>query len=213
MTLSLAALASGIGAILAHYRPNGRRAFLLLKPLTTLLILGTAVQSWPEVRTSRVWLIAAGLVFALAGDVLLMFPERHFIRGMLSFTVTHLLYLLAFSSTTGIVLLRPLSLPFVAFAGMVVRAVWEGVGPRLRAPILVYVAVITAMAAQAGGAAIQQPSLSASLAAVGAILFFASDTVLAVNRFRRPFAAAQAVVLSTYWMGQWLIAQSSAYRP
>ncbi len=48
----------------------------------------------------------------------------------------------------------------------------------------------------------------ALLACAGAVLFVVSDSVLAVNRFRRPFAAAQAVVLGTHFSAQYLIALS-----
>lgn len=213
MILSLAALASGVAAIFAHYRRGCRRAFLLLKPLTTLLILCVVVQAGLEARTDYALLTGAGLLCALVGDVLLMFPERHFARGVLSFAVTHLLYLLAFSSGAGLVLLRPVSLPFAALAGVVLWMIWDGVRPRLKPPIVVYVALITAMVAQAAGAAVQLRTTGAVLAAAGAALFFASDAVLAVNRFRRPFVAAQALVLFTYWAGQWLIAWSTRLGP
>jgi len=43
----------------------------------------------------------------------------------------------------------------------------------------------------------------------GATLFVVSDAALAANRFRTPFAAAQAVVLGTYFSGQCLIALST----
>jgi uncharacterized membrane protein YhhN len=35
-----------------------------------------------------------------------------------------------------------------------------------------------------------------------------SDSVLAVNRFGRPFSAAQAIIMSTYSAAQYLIALS-----
>jgi len=41
-------------------------------------------------------------------------------------------------------------------------------------------------------------------------LFLASDSVLAVDRFVKPFRAAQAVILSTYFAAQALIALSTA---
>jgi uncharacterized membrane protein YhhN len=46
------------------------------------------------------------------------------------------------------------------------------------------------------------------VALVGAGLFVVSDSVLATNRFVRPFHAAQAAVLSTYFAAQWMIALS-----
>ena len=43
---------------------------------------------------------------------------------------------------------------------------------------------------------------------LGAILFTLSDAALALNRFRAPFASAQATILSSYYLAQWLIALS-----
>lgn len=47
-----------------------------------------------------------------------------------------------------------------------------------------------------------------ALAAVGGVLFVASDSALALDRFRRPFRGAQPLVLATYWAAQTLIALS-----
>ncbi|MBS1215185.1 MAG: YhhN family, partial [Proteobacteria bacterium] len=41
-------------------------------------------------------------------------------------------------------------------------------------------------------------------------LFLASDAILALNRFGKPFRAGRALNLATYFAGQWLIALSVA---
>jgi uncharacterized membrane protein YhhN len=43
---------------------------------------------------------------------------------------------------------------------------------------------------------------------IGAILFLVSDSVLAINRFAKPFRAAEALLLTTYFAAQTLIALS-----
>ena len=45
--------------------------------------------------------------------------------------------------------------------------------------------------------------------ALGAALFVLSDSLLAWNRFRNPFPAAQALIHATYFPAQWLIAIST----
>jgi uncharacterized membrane protein YhhN len=40
------------------------------------------------------------------------------------------------------------------------------------------------------------------------VLFIVSDSALAVNRFRGQYQSAQALILSTYFAAQWLIARS-----
>jgi uncharacterized membrane protein YhhN len=47
------------------------------------------------------------------------------------------------------------------------------------------------------------------LAMMGAILFILSDSALAVDRFKGRFRGAQALILSTYFTAQWLIALST----
>jgi len=57
----------------------------------------------------------------------------------------------------------------------------------------------------------QSPALSdasALTALAGACLFLASDSMLAVDRFRLPFRAAEPIVFATYWAAQLLIALS-----
>jgi alkenylglycerophosphocholine/alkenylglycerophosphoethanolamine hydrolase len=80
----------------------------------------------------------------------------------------------------------------------------------MKVPVLVYAVAITTMVVSAlktvGG---PLPPLGAGLAVVGAFLFYASDSNLAWNRFRHPYAHAAAVTLSTYWLGQLGIAWSS----
>jgi len=41
-----------------------------------------------------------------------------------------------------------------------------------------------------------------------AVLFVISDSALAINRFRGRYRSAQALILSTYFAAQWLIARS-----
>jgi len=49
---------------------------------------------------------------------------------------------------------------------------------------------------------------AALLAFLGAVLFVVSDSALAVNRFRGGYDGAQALILSTYFAAQWLMARS-----
>ncbi len=209
IALSLVALGTGAGAIVASYLTAGRWAFLLLKPLTTILILGVALLSGSGPTSTYSVLIALGLVFAVLGDALLMFPEQFFVGGVMSFGATHALYLTAFVVAIGLALNGVVSAALALLAIVLTAFIWSGVKVSLRPPIVLYVALITAMAAQASGAALAQHTLGTTVAAAGALLFFVSDAVLAVDRFRAPFPAARAVVLSSYWVGQYLIALSS----
>ena len=43
----------------------------------------------------------------------------------------------------------------------------------------------------------------------GALLFAASDTLIAVNRFHTPTPGAGYLIIVSYWLGQWGIARSA----
>lgn len=210
LQLALAASAALVAAlaIRAHYLDDARRwQVYAFKPLATLLILALALALTPA-RADYQWAIAAGLLLSTAGDVFLMLPRDRFVAGLASFLVAHLCYVWAFGIGVPFAATPLLWLPYFAAGGVVLALVWPGLKPALRAPVVVYVAVIATMAGQATGRWYASGSVVALAAAIGAGLFVVSDAVLAIDRFRWHFRAARAVTLSTYWMAQLLIALS-----
>ncbi len=201
--------ASGTIAILGKYLGWHPSIFYISKPLTTALILLPVLFLMPSSESAYVPLIAGGLLFALIGDILLMLPEDRFVLGIGSFAATHAFYLVAFISAAGIALLNPSTIPLLLFSAIMTRFLWPGLRSSLQLPVLAYIVLITTMTGQAIGAAVLQEGAGLAIAAAGAVLFLASDSMLAINRFRAPFKAAQALVLSTYWLGQLLIALST----
>ncbi len=207
--LTALTFASAAVAILSRYFGRKPIVFYISKPLTTTLILLPVLAVLLESEGAYVALIAAGLAFALQVDKLLMLPKDRFVLGIASFAATHVLYTAAFIAAAGVALINPYVIPLIIFAVLMIRFLWPGVRKSLQIPILAYVVLITVMAAQAIGAALDSDRNGLALAAAGSLLFLASDSMLAANRFRVPFTAAQALVLSTYWLGQWLIALSA----
>ncbi len=90
LSLSLLVFASGIACI--HADMTGRRsAVYVFKPLTMLFVLSLALQSSASTSTLYAWMIVVGLLFSLAGDILLMLPSDRFAAGLASFLVAHVL--------------------------------------------------------------------------------------------------------------------------
>jgi uncharacterized membrane protein YhhN len=208
LTLLLTALAA-VSATLhlrAEYR-GPRRQIYLFKPLTVLFIIAIAltIPGSPSGRYRAA--ILAGLVCSIAGDVFLMLPGDRFLPGVASFLLAHLAYLVAFTQDAPFGAAPLLLLPFATFGAGMLVLLWPRLGT-MRGPVVVYLAVIVAMAWQATSRAATLGSHSALLAALGATLFVLSDASLALNRFHRPFRAAQAVILPTYYAAQLLIAWS-----
>ena len=191
------AAVSAIVHLYAEYR-GPRWLVYLAKPLTTSLLIAAAVLA---PRTPYSLAVVVGLLFSLAGDVFLMLPRDHFLAGLVSFLLAHLAYVWAFSRDVGLFARPLLAVPYVLAAGVILAYLWPRLGA-LRLPVVVYVGALVVMAWQAA-------ARGNAFATIGAALFVVSDATLAIDRFRRPFRAAQLVVMSTYVAAQALIAVST----
>ncbi|MBN1439756.1 MAG: lysoplasmalogenase [Anaerolineales bacterium] len=208
--VSLAILLSAGLTILGYYlRPPRRALIYVCKPLTTVLIFITALLPGGLPPDPYATAIGIGLLFSLAGDILLMLPRCHFLMALVCFLFTHVCYALAFFAAGpggGLAWI----LFVLGFIGAGILAyLWPALSAIMKAAVGAYVSVVVIMASLAVGRALANPTPGTIAAAAGALLFMFSDAVLAVNRFRRPFRAAQAVILACYFVGQWLIALST----
>jgi uncharacterized membrane protein YhhN len=208
LPISVAAALSAALTIWGHYRAH-RAVVYVCKPLTTSLILVLAVIAATARADRLAWAIVAGLALSLAGDVFLMLPRDLFRAGLASFLLAHLCYLVAFTADAPFARPTPPFILWAVVAAALLRALWPGLKASLRAPVTVYVCVLLTMAAQASSRAAALHTGPALAAAIGAALFALSDALLALDRFRRPFAPARALVRITYFAGQWLIALSA----
>jgi uncharacterized membrane protein YhhN len=183
----------------------------LFKPLTTVLIIAFAAMRGAGEPALRRWLLA-GLVLSLGGDVALLWPAQGFLPGLVSFLLAHLAYLRAFTRDTRFGA-RPLAFAaYAVVAGSLLAVLWAGVPAPMRVPVLVYVAALASMAAQALARWLQhRASPAAGLwgrAAAGAALFVCSDALIAFDRFHTPLPHAVVPILALYWLAQGCIAAS-----
>jgi len=212
--LCAAIACAALGTIVATVggRPRG---VYVLKPLTTLLIVALAWQMPGGLRLYGP-LVLAGLAFSLAGDVFLMLPRDRFVAGLVSFLIAHLVYVGAFMDAasrpagyvpagvrfTGWVLVL-----FVLYAAVLLRILLPHLPRKLKVPVIVYAAALLVMAWQAAERGVAGAP-GGALATAGGVLFVASDSALALDRFRGRFPAAQPLILGTYFLAQTLIALS-----
>src|SRR5262245_9015827 len=200
------------GAIhLGAYYGGRPRLAGLAKGVPIVLLLGWVLACEPAVGAAYRRLVAAGLVFSLGGDLLLLSRAR-FRAGLGSFFIGHVCYTLAFAMASTEVVASPLALVALAGGGAgVLRVLWSHLTEE-RIPVICYVVMIAVMAwtaiGRASGASTPQPSCG--LAALGAVIFMASDTTLALDRFVNPWHGAHAAVMVTYYAAQILIAASVA---
>lgn len=200
----LAAIAAAIDIAAVYFGP--RTNVYIFKPLTTVLIIAIALTVEGERRGYR-RLIVAGLCFSLVGDVLLMLPSDQFVGGLLSFLIAHLLYIAAFRSRIKGATSARNALACVAYGSFMLWLLIPRLG-NMKLPVSIYLLVIMTMAWQALNRWAMTQSRGAMCAAVGAILFVASDSMIAFNRFFSAFRLAELLILVTYFTAQWLIAAS-----
>lgn len=177
---------------------GARRLEYVAKPLTMTALAVVALTLDPADPTRRLW-FAAAAVFSLAGDVFLMLPRDRFLPGVAAFGVAHVCYLGGLLRGSlhpaGAVLGAGVMLAALLVTGRpLVRALRERHG-ELLAPVVVYMTAICAMVIAAF-------AFGPPVAALGALLFAASDSILARNRFVRPMPWAPVVVMVTYHLGQ-----------
>lgn len=206
----LAALSAALAIASAGWALNLPWLNFTFKPLTTALLIAWA---WPRgAGEAQRPCVLAGLAMSWLGDVALMWPERGFLPGLVSFLLAHLAYLVAFTRGTRWLAWPQAGAAYAAVAALVLALLWRGVPAALRAPVAVYVLALAGMAAQAASQwRSRQGTPSAGLAlraAAGGALFMLSDALLATNRFATPLPAASLWVLSSYWCAQGLIAAS-----
>ena len=181
-----------------------------LKPFLLPFLLATVLLTadFPGKK-----LLLSALLFSWIGDIILMFADKaeiYFILGLVSFLLSHILYIILFSRQpksalkgTSVALYLGAILILGYFFGMV-GLLFPKLGP-LQIPVMVYAAVITTMlfVAYKGSLTWEKPAAYFILA--GAIFFVLSDSILAINKFYQPLAQSGFWIMSTYILAQFFI--------
>lgn len=163
--------------------------------------------------------ILFGLGASLAGDLFLeLDPRSLFVAGLASFLLAHLFYVAAYVSDARAPSLAR-AIPAYGYGALALAALWSGLGP-MRVPVVLYTAVISTMLWRAAARVGRVSASSGRLALAGAIVFAASDSMIAFGRFGgewldpslRTSLVLRVAIMTTYWLGQWGIAGSACAR-
>lgn len=177
-TASLAALAFGF---LYSFRGEGAAR-------AVLKVSGVAILALIAFASGAMWLLWAALAASAVGDAFLAGkPERWLLPGMAAFFLAHVFYVIVFWQLgEGAGWSWPVKIGQAALVlggAAYIRWLMPWLG-KMRVPILAYGAVILMM----GAAAISLPA-AYRLVTVGALMFIASDAILARQLFCRPVEA------------------------
>ena len=176
------------------------------KPLTMILVISLAWERVTILPSAYGYFVLSGLCISLLGDVFLMLPAKYFRPGLLAFLAAQVFYVLAFSRGLKSLAFSPL-LIILAYAGVIFLFLYRSLG-KYRWPVLSYITAISGMAWLAVSRQLGLFDRSSLLAMIGAFLFLFSDSVNAVNRFKKPFWLAQILILGSYFAAQLLFALS-----
>ncbi|WP_297762752.1 lysoplasmalogenase [uncultured Muriicola sp.] len=185
---------------------NNNALFIVLKPLTTILIILFTVFFGIRKNKFYKWVVIA-LIFCLAGDTLLL-KEAYFIWGLLAFLMAHLCFSFSFMSLGGFKFyLIPLILLIVFGIGYY-WILYDGL-QALKIPVLTYFIVILFMGWQGISLRIWKNEAALTLVAFAVLFFITSDALLAWAKFKEPFRWDGVLILATYWISIFSIGLST----
>jgi uncharacterized membrane protein YhhN len=167
---------------------------------------------WTSVglRGALLW-FGLGILFSLAGDVLLMISlDRYFLAGLIAFLFAHVTYVIGFNtplpelSGWGFILAVILGINGLRVMRRILAPLAAQGQLHLRVPVIVYGVVISIMLLSA---LLKLTDLSwnanaALLVSLGAFLFYISDIILAWMKFVSPIRHGRIYNMLSYHLGQ-----------
>ncbi len=188
------------------------------KPATMLVILGFLAR-FGGFGSVPLICFGLGILFSLVGDIFLMlsfyrFSNSWFLPGLIAFLLAHFVYIIGLNTplpSVSPIWSLGLAVILALTAARILRRIIAGVRqkglPRLVLPIGLYGTVITLMLLSAL-LTIYAPhwKISASgLVAIGALLFYFSDILLAWNKFVNPIKNGRLANMILYHLGQFAL--------
>lgn len=182
-------------------RPPSHRRTIVKTGSVALLAVLAFIEGGPI-------LLVAALALSAIGDACLAYrSDRAFMGGLVAFLLGHLAYVALFmlggsgiDAVTGWRMALAVVM-ILAVAGSI-ATLWRGVPGALKLPVVVYSLAILGM----GIASLTVPNPVVTL---GAVLFMASDSLLAIGRFRGDLAEGRGwmpyAVWALYYLAQAII--------
>ncbi|MBT4265649.1 MAG: lysoplasmalogenase [Deltaproteobacteria bacterium] len=200
--------------IRAEFKENHQQR-VIFKPLSTTLLVVIILISmlFDDGNLPFKAAILLGMIFCFGGDVALMYDSKKaFLIGLVLFLIGHIVYGVTLVIYNGFVFKGYLSIAVVVLVGLPIFAyLYSGLGG-MKIPVICYMVVISLMLNSAL-LTFESPFFNSSqawLLAVGAALFYLSDIVLAINKFKKPFELNR-LSLYLYYAGQLGIALSTMH--
>ena len=200
--------------LLAIYFKEESLRFISKSLLMPILAIYFLSETRDSVSDLKLWILLA-LFFSWVGDVLLMFEQNNevfFLMGLVAFLAAQIAYIVFFhamrmrENIRGNVLLLLL---VVVYYSVLISVLSPHLGS-MKLPVRIYGVVLSFMLMLAMHTMLGRTRKAGRWLMAGAVLFVASDSLLAVNKFLLPLDYASLVVMVTYGLGQLLIIEGAA---
>jgi len=205
-TLIFSVLLALYYGIIVHRAPSLRRTIVKTGSVALLVLLAW-LQDGPP-------LLIAALALSAVGDACLAQEgETPFLAGLASFLCAHVAYVALFWTKGGgiaEILSEPsrivIAVALVAAVALILSRLWPALEAAMRPPVALYCVAILAMG-------VSSLSELGATVVLGAVLFMASDAILAAGRFLVPagdprHAWMQPLVWALYYVAQLLLTLS-----
>lgn len=179
---------------------------LICKPL----MMTSLMAFYWVVSTRRSKLYLGALFFSLLGDIFLLDKEGQFLLGIGAFLVTQILFIILVlkrSSRSSKSNLIWSAIPFLIYLVLLMRTLAPELDD-LFYPVLIYGSVISVFGITALNYHLNQRNAESLILLSGALLFIASDSMIALNKFYSPHMIYPVAIMLTYALAQYLICQS-----
>ena len=181
-----------------------------LKPFL-LPFLIVAVYFHQRFSSKKILLVA--LILSWIGDIILLFADKgelYFIGGLIAFLLSHIFYILLFNKQLKMYLKKSRTIYWIGITSiiiyllvmMVVLMPYLG---DLLLPVFVYAMTISIMLLFALKGFLNWQKPANIYIFIGAIIFVASDSVLAFDKFYAAIPYSSFFIMSTYLAAQYLI--------
>jgi len=177
-------------------------------PMIALIIWYFQIAGWGGYL---IW-FGLALFLSLAGDIILLLPKRYFIFGLVAFLSAHVCYIIGFNmiwpNLTSLwwvlILVAVAVIAYIDFHPLANSMRRSPYTQRMVGPATAYGFIISLMLFSAWMNFLRPEwgGIPALLSAMGATLFFISDSVLARETFQKPFPGSRFIVMSSYLVGQ-----------
>jgi len=181
-----------------------RILLLIFKPLIIPILGLTYINSVDKINK---WYLLV-LVLSFLGDVFLLFSgSNYFILGLGSFLLAHIVYIKIVKKDLKLFTLKKIivaAFPFVLIFIFLISILYQNLGGML-APVIIYGLTISVFGAISFYNYLEKKSNVSLLLALGAVIFIASDAMIALQKFHEPKSLYPVAIMITYVLAQYLI--------